>query len=96
MARTKVPQSGLNPYPATGFAPLPTETAATVGEWKVITAAAGEELNAPATGNWAYFAWYNDAAHAFFGPYAGIRAGGTQIIPGSGVLEPKALVWRVS
>lgn len=53
-------------------------------------------LNAPATGNCAYFAWYNDAAHAFFGPYAGIKAGGTQIIPGSGVLEPKALVWRVS
>jgi hypothetical protein len=91
-----LPTSKIDPYPGTGLAPTPTATADTVGEWKVVTAAAGAELNAPAGGTWAYFAWYNDAAHAFFGPYAGVKAGGTQLIPASGILEPKALVWRVS
>lgn len=86
----------VDPYPGVGLAPTPTVTASSVGEWKTITAAGGAELNAPANGNWAYLAWYNDASHAFFGPYAGVVAGTTQILPASGSLEPKALVWSIS
>lgn len=56
MARTKVKQSGLNPYPALGFAPLPTSTATSVGEFKVITAsvgvaAGGTQIFAASSGN---------------------------------------------
>lgn len=97
MARTKIKPSDLNAYPAAGFAPLPTSTASSVGEFKVITGSVGGALSLPADGTWAWFGMYKaDSGNTVSTISGGVAAGGSQIFAASTGNQPHAMCWRVS
>lgn len=97
MARTKIKQSDLNTYPASGIAPLPVATSDAVGEFKVITASVGAALSLPAGGTWAWFGMYKaDVGNTVSTISGGVAAGGTQIFAASTGNQPHAMTWRVA
>jgi hypothetical protein len=80
-------------------APLP-QSAAGVGEWKVIVSASGGGLSLPAGGTWAWFGWqYNAATGAMTGQAnaAGVSAGGSAIVDAAAAgFIKQAVCWRIT
>ena len=81
----------LDDLSSSAFARLPISGSG-VGQWTQLDSGAGNALNLPSGGTWAYV--YLNPSSLFL--LAGISGGGTQIAPASGAIRWTGMAWRIT